>query len=204
MDSPEHPHTHPKHTGRRWVDMIVAFSALGVSVLSIFVAVHHGETMEKLVEAQSWPYVNLDNSNVRNGRTEIALTIRNAGSGPAQIESLALTFAGRSVRNWPELMRACCTASTASDKQLLTATDGAVVTGIPANQVLLPGDVSTVIALPRTVNNETLWRRFNDQRFKVRAETCYCSVFDECYVARSGEGRPKHVKVCPTNVQQWQ
>lgn len=54
METPE-VHVHPHHTGHRWVDYVIAGTALLVSVISLWVAVGHGRTMEKLVAANSWP-----------------------------------------------------------------------------------------------------------------------------------------------------
>ncbi len=59
METPE-VHVHPHHTGHRWADYVIAGTALLVSVISLWVAVGHGRTMEKLVAVNSWPYVNGD------------------------------------------------------------------------------------------------------------------------------------------------
>ncbi len=50
-------HAHAHKTGHRWVDMAIAISAITISVISLFVAIEHGKTEEKLVAANSWPFV---------------------------------------------------------------------------------------------------------------------------------------------------
>jgi hypothetical protein len=49
--------TEIRKTGHRMADMTVAFSALFVSLCSLGIAVHHGHTMQKLVEANSRPLI---------------------------------------------------------------------------------------------------------------------------------------------------
>jgi hypothetical protein len=52
IDAPEPPHQHhPAHSGHRWLDISLGLSAMFVSVISLVVAVEHGRTMERMVEA---------------------------------------------------------------------------------------------------------------------------------------------------------
>lgn len=205
MDTPETPHAHPKHTGSRWLDTLLALTALVISGISIAVAVHHGHTMEKLVEAQSWPFVELENSNVAEGRQAVTLALRNAGSGPARIETFSVRYQGRPVTTWPDLIRACCSTPAAADPEaLLRETDGQITTGVPVGRVLLPGDRQLVLGMPRSAANESVWRRLNDERFRLQTRACYCSVFDECYVTDFDRTRkPEHVESCPKDADAW-
>lgn len=205
MDTPEAPHAHSHvSTGKRWLDLLVGFAALGISALSIIVAVQHGRTMEKLVEAQSWPHVQIDNSNFLNQKREVAITLRSAGAGPARIEQVTATYAGRPVRSWVDLLRACCSAdSAASVTALLAETDGAVVTSQPDGMVLLPGDRQSLLVVPLTARNAALWRRLDAERFRLRLRVCYCSVFDECFVAEMGQSRTRHVATCTPDPDGW-
>jgi uncharacterized membrane protein YhfC len=47
-------------TGHAWVDLIIAFSAITISVISLFVAITHGRTEEKMVAANSWPFLTFE------------------------------------------------------------------------------------------------------------------------------------------------
>lgn len=203
MDFPE---LHPPHAhgGRRWLDLLVGLSALLTSMVSIVIAVRHGETMEKLVEAQSWPNVGLDSSDFVDGRAIVKLTLRSNGSGPARIKSLALFHAGRPVANWPELFRACCTSSAKIAMPALMQEVGpALLSGTPIGSVMLPGDERLILSLERTAGNAVLWRRFNDERSKLSFKLCYCSVFDECYLGSSNQQEPIHIEACPVAAKPW-
>ena len=122
MDTPEAPHQHHSaHTGRRWLDMTLAFSAMFVSVISLVVAVEHGRTMERMadanarmVEANSWPFVEFDSHDVdEQGKDLIRLVLTNVGVGPARIESFELSFDGKPMASLWELLQACCGATPA-------------------------------------------------------------------------------------------
>jgi hypothetical protein len=71
MDSPEAPHHHASHTGHRWLDITLGLSAMFVSVVTLFVAIEHGRTMERMaeanrqmVEANSWQFIDFTTLNV--------------------------------------------------------------------------------------------------------------------------------------------
>jgi hypothetical protein len=54
LEGPEvEPHHH--HTGHSRLDMIFGALAVVLSGVSVFIAIHHGQTMERLVAANSWP-----------------------------------------------------------------------------------------------------------------------------------------------------
>lgn len=204
MDVPE-VHAPHAHGGRHWLDMVVALAALVTSVVSITVAVRHGETMEKLVEAQSWPHVELDSSNLLDGKLNVALSLRSSGSGPAKVKTLSLRYADQPVHSWPELIRACCASDPkADDATLLRETDGRVVTGTPAGAVLLPGDKAMILSLPRSDANAALWKKLDQRRATLRFDLCYCSVFNECYVSDLRRSDPRHVESCPIPKDQWE
>ena len=86
----EQPHVHHKRIGHDWFDLAIPVAALFVSFVSIFIAWHHGQVMkelvhqnEKLVEANSLPYVQIYGSNRRSGYA--SFTAVNEGIGPAKI-----------------------------------------------------------------------------------------------------------------------
>ena len=58
-------HAHAHKTGHSWVDLAIALSAIAISVISLFVAIGHGRTEEKLVVASSWPFLTFDTT--KNG-----------------------------------------------------------------------------------------------------------------------------------------
>ena len=57
------PHAHKRHGLPQWLELSIAGAALVTSISSIAIAVHHGQIMERLVQANSVPFVigGLDN-----------------------------------------------------------------------------------------------------------------------------------------------
>src|ERR1700729_270779 len=98
MESPEVEHSHHRHTGRPWLDLLLGVSAVSISFISLFLAIANGRAMERLVQANSWPFVFVGASNVElDGTPHVRLLIGNKGVGPARIETLDVLYQGTSV-----------------------------------------------------------------------------------------------------------
>src|SRR4051794_2539487 len=87
LDVESHVEPHLHKTGHQWVDWIVAFSALFISVVSLGVAILHGRTMEKMAEANarlvaanSWPFLSYGAGTMTiDGVTRIRMQVFNSG-----------------------------------------------------------------------------------------------------------------------------
>src|SRR5438094_9389422 len=64
LEHESHPHHHPHGTGYRWLDITLGVSATIVSLVSLGLALHSGHAMEKLVAANSYPYLEQWRSNM--------------------------------------------------------------------------------------------------------------------------------------------
>ncbi len=197
MDLPE-SHAHPHHTGHRWVDYIIAGSALLVSVISLWLAIGHGHTMEKLVAANSWP--NIENVNAIEPRAAgmaFSLGFRNSGVGPAFVETIEVWQGGRPVASVRDVLRSVVDAAGYRGKPLILAGSNIVGSVVPSRDtvrvldVTLPGLAKSSAATLLPINAG------------LRVRVCFCSVFEECYVADSAAARqrPRRVDACPVPAQ---
>lgn len=185
-----HPHAHP--TGHRWFDLAVAISAIAISLISLFVAIEHGQVERQLVAANSWPYLRGEFSNQSSaGSARINLTITNAGVGPAKLETLELFLHGQPVANSQSLLAGCCGVDPAHPGAIHWTTG-------PQSGVLRPGETIELLALPETPENQAVWERLNQNLGAISFRGCYCSVFDECWIGDLQGFDPKPVKACPT------
>ena len=50
-------HPEPRKSGHRLLDFAIALSAIVISLISLTVAIHHGRVQERLVAANSWPFL---------------------------------------------------------------------------------------------------------------------------------------------------
>lgn len=181
----EKPHLQHHSTGNRRLDMILPITALFVSLVSILIAWHHSEIMsdlvhqnEKLVQAESLPYVQLSMSARQGGG--IAFNAVNEGVGPAKIETAEIKVDGKPVENVRQLADACC--GTGKEKDF----DASSLEG----RMIRPGDTVPYIQI------DSLTAR-GLQSHRIAATLCYCSVFDECWTAVTNDPTPNTVKSCP-------
>jgi archaellum component FlaF (FlaF/FlaG flagellin family) len=194
----EPPHHHHHKTGHNWLDKVLPVSAILISVISILIAFHHGKVMQELVQqnarlvaANSLPHLSLrvtqgvDNS----GLSHFDFTARNEGVGPAEIRTLEMLYDGEPVRDSRELLRKCCGTESREYRwdQL-------------QNRMLLPRDRLAMLSIDSRPAMKSavpaLYSAITQDRIEVRA--CYCSVFDECWLASSVvRARPQRVQSCP-------
>lgn len=194
---PEGVEPEPHKTGNRWVDLVLAGSAILISVVSLLIAVAHGRTQEKMVAAASWPVLFLDSGNRDdNGADVIALAVRNNGAGPALLKSVSIAYGGKRYDNAYDLLIACCGwkyITTQSDQEIYK-----VATNRLSRSVIPAGGSRAVLFVPLSTANASIWKRLDQARFKFSFDACYCSVLGECWRSDLQGGEPTHVKSCPT------
>jgi len=195
LEGPEvEPHHH--HTGHSKVDLILGCTAVFLSCVSVFIAIRHGDTMERLVAANTWPNLDYSTSNEDPEKSVEAITldVRNTGVGPARIETFEVFYKGRPMPNAPALARACCItpADIAAHAKISFATS------LVMNEVLPARENISFIRMPKTTVAADIWDVLNKERFNISVRACYCSVFDECWISNLQTMRPTVVKACPT------
>jgi hypothetical protein len=187
-------HHHPHKTGHRWVDFAVPLSAVVVSVISLAVAVHHGNTMKemaqanaRLVQANSWPLLQFATGNASDaGQPEITLNIENAGVGPAKLISLEIFHDGQRIRTPHDVMKLMDPSGATRPQFHLS---------VNPPMVLRAGETTLILGMNRE-GQEAVWDKLNTLRFELSFRACYCSVFDECWVSDLTTVSPKPVGHC--------
>ena len=192
MEGPE-IHTPHRHAGGlpRWLELLIALTALVTSVSSIVIALHHGHTMEKLVEANSIPYLEAASSNATtDGVERLSLDLYNRGVGPAHQESLKLKVGGQYVRSVDELIAKAVGPQDAAAAQAGLRT----YRNSPHERFIAANSTQFVFQIPKTAANAAYWDKVNATLDDWTIEHCYCSVFHECWQVK-GEDR-QSVKQC--------
>lgn len=195
IEAPEPVHTpHSDDHPRRWFDVAMAVAVLLVSAGSLYVALHTGQTMEALVEAnerlvrsQSTPVLQYSHGNVgASGEAALTFDVTNVGTGPARIVSFRLTHEGRTYSNVGKWL-------VASGKGQMTFTSA------PINRIVLAPNASVTMAnwrRPEDASGLARWQMINRERFKAKVEACYCSVFDQCWKSNLEADIPREVPSC--------
>jgi hypothetical protein len=193
MEGPEVHAPHAPHTGHRWWDFAIGGTAVLVSLISLYVAVHHGEIMEKLVAANSWPNVELSvnvaaGALIDSSRFEISLT--NNGVGPARIETLELWHGQLPIKNVDAIRRLVMAKSDGQNLNFQVQSATVVGAVIGASQTVKP------VVIESTMSD--VWPMV-ETAGGLKSRVCFCSVFDECRVAdtRAPSPRPVVVASCP-------
>ena len=189
-------HAHAHKTGHGWIDMVIAVSAITISVISLFVAVAHGRTEEKLVAANSWPFLvfkSSQNGLVAGSRT-VVLGLQNSGVGPARVQSVEIMLDGRPVHTFDELMSRCCGLSPKPPLEQLALglqTRNDVVGVLPAREGV------SFLAWREGGRDPDVWNRLNAARHRLTFKACYCSVLDECWTSDlTPTAKPRPVAQC--------
>jgi hypothetical protein len=182
LDVETHAEAHAHKTGHKWVDMMVAFSALFISVVSLGVAMLHGRTMEKMAEANarlvaanSWPFLTYGAGVVStNGVPKIHMQVVNTGVGPAKIESAELVWKGIAYDRDENFLKACCGFDPASK----TPFDSDLV----PYEVLRAGEQIKFLEFTES-NSPSVFAALQRAALSrdLQLHICYCSIFDECW-----------------------
>jgi len=200
VENPDVQHPHARHGGGlpRWLELAIAITALTTSVSSIIIAVHHGQTMEKLVQANSLPYMQAGFSDAPlDGRQILSLDLLNRGVGPAHEKSLHVKVDGKYVRSVDELITASLTPQQAAEVH--KAREDLILRFVQNNvkHRFVPGnELQMVFRVERTPENARLWDLVDDAQKRWSVSFCYCSVFDECWFVASKFAEPAPVKEC--------
>ncbi len=182
FDVETHGGHHGHKTGHRWVDMVVAFSALFISLVLLGVAILHGRTMEnmaaanaRLVSANSWPFLYYGaGTTTSNAAAKLTLHVVNTGVGPAKIEAAELIWKGVAYRSDQDFLKACCgldpAAGASFDSDLVPNLVLPAGGRIEFLGFAEPGNPAVFAALQRAMLSRDL-----------QLVVCYCSIFDECW-----------------------
>jgi len=201
LENPEVHQPHAQH-GRgglpKWLELTIAGTALVTSVCSIVIAIHHGHTMEKLVEANSIPYlVGGISTATPEGERVLSLDFLNRGIGPAHERSLRVKVDGQYVRSMNELITQSLPPDQAAE--VLQARKDNIL-GVLKNNVrtrfVATNEPQLVFRIARTPENVRVWDMLEATNGRWDIEYCYCSVFNECWEVKGASGEPAPVDEC--------
>lgn len=186
----------------RWLPLAFAGHLLvGVPTLLISLVVAYGtfvqaRATQKLQEAAAWPFIAYDTSNFSDdGENRINLILTNNGVGPALLGPLEIRYRGRPMRTPQELLGACCGYRPNTGVQISSSA--------PSHVALRPGEQVTIMELRDIPENRAMLARLETERWRFDVRSCYCSIFDQCWVVRGIQAKPRSVDQCPTDWAQY-
>ena len=201
MENPEIHHPHGRHGSGglpQWLELTIAGTALVTSICSIAIAIHHGHTMEKLVQANSIPYLMGGFSTATTeGESVLSLDFLNRGVGPAHERSLRVTVDGQYARSFDELVAKSLPAEQAAEVD--KARKDKVMMLLQNNvrtRFVGGGEPQLVFRIAKTPENARLWEILAQAQERWDIEYCYCSVFDDCWKVDGKWSEPKPIHEC--------
>jgi hypothetical protein len=194
METPEVEHSHHHRTGRPWLDLLLGVSAVSISFISLFLAIANGRAMERLVQSNSWPFIEIGTSDVESdGAPHIRMFIVNKGVGPARIETLEVTYNGTPMSRPRALLNAMLGRTTVPPHPRM------IVASVAHNVLAAKENISFFDVKPEDLSAED-YAAIDRGLQKVNFLACYCSVFDECWSVNSPKTQqPSKVKQCPAS-----
>lgn len=160
--------------------------AVLIAVLAVVVSFYQARIAENQAHASVWPYLSIG-YNMYDGSDGpgFTWTVDNNGLGPAVLQSVVVKVDGAPRKTWRDVITAL-----------------GIQPDIMRTTSSLHGRV-----LPPNINRETTVqaihiptladaRLFNKARDRVTMDICYCSVYDECWIARFEDARVERVSHC--------
>jgi hypothetical protein len=181
----------------RWLDISLGVAAGIVSLVSLWLGIHSAHSMEKLVAANSYPYLTVEQSQTTaeadpgtdhfRGRVEYVL--RNDGVGPAHLEWVTLSYKGRAMPDLATLFASCCAQAPLHGEGLIVrgSTEGLIRAGSGMN----------LFTWTEPHADNPLFRQLHAAMKDIAIGACYCSVFNECYLLGEDADKPAPVESCP-------
>ena len=167
--------------GRDW-DAYAAVIASFVGLLALAVSGYTAHLQRQQLRAEVWPRLSLGNSNL-----DPKLLLSNDGLGPARITAVRVTVDGKPMRLWQDVVEAF-----GYDRKIA----GVIFSSI-GSRVVPPDRMLLEFAVPRPDEpSRAFFKELLEGEREFRIAVCYCSVLDECTVARYG-GTPRHEQTLP-------
>jgi hypothetical protein len=166
---------------------LLSVAGVFIAVVALYAALLESSAVRQQTAATVWPFVQLSIEDSDSGDSaDFTLSFTNAGVGPAKMRSMRLIIDGEPIRDWAN-------AVSLLDGQLTDNVNRNFIT----NRVLSPDQKVDAIH----TNDPQLARKF--QSVMADPENyitfCYCSIFDECWVADSRKDLhdPEPAEECP-------
>ncbi len=191
---PQDAHSAPMLSRAERIFVRLTFWQTVLSVAGVFIAIvalYAGLTESAAVRQQTaatvWPFVQMSTADYDSGESAgFTMSFTNVGVGPARMHAVRLIINGEPVRDWAHAVT-----------QVGGKLTDQVGRNFVSNRVLSPDEKVDMIS----TTDPDLARQFQAAIAKPENSItyCYCSIFDECWLADSQRDiqNPELVEGCP-------
>jgi hypothetical protein len=163
-----------------------SLAALTISALALATGAYQTHLLQTQARASVWPYVVLAIGYTDSGETPgFELHVQNNGVGPAVLRSVKVSFDGKPIAHWSEIF----------DPLMGHGSVDATLSGL--KDVVIPPSANRdtdVIAI--RVRQADAAKAIYDARSRLAMEICYCSIYDDCWIAHWLVPRPEPTASC--------
>lgn len=181
---PEEPHWSPKE--------LIAIAATVIALCALGVSVYEGYSGRLHRRLSVRPYVSFA---FYYNKAGAHFSLDNYGLGPAQVQWFRATVDDKPQGSWREVLREL-------------GLDGVPYTqSIPAKGVMMPPQpieksVEILSVKPYDASNTLI-----ENHHRIALEVCYCSLYDECWIASTQGSGPVKIRSCdpaPQETFRWE
>jgi hypothetical protein len=152
---------------------VTSLLALAVSIFALAIGAWQTRLMQSQARASVWPHLSIGYTyNSRVDENGFIWNVDNNGVGPARIENVTVTLDRKPMKNWHEVL-----AALGFREEIRTSTTSFSGDVIPPSL-----NRETAIAAIR-VNQAEAAAAFKAAVDRFTIDVCYCSVYDDCWVA---------------------
>lgn len=151
-------------------EMIVAFSALVIGIVTAFTSIYSAYVDRQYARAAVWPRLEIFRSYTED---TFSYGVNNSGTGPALIKYAKVRDGDRYIKSWSDVE--AFREFTQSHIGLRTLSPQSNIT-------------------PLIYKGENAME-FNKADANIKLELCYCSIYDECWLIDK-TNQPKEVDAC--------
>ncbi|MES2306499.1 MAG: hypothetical protein V4558_13405 [Gemmatimonadota bacterium] len=176
MTLPEPPRPHRK----RWLATLAEMSAIVIAVASLGITLYEAKATREHDRMSVWPRLAQESSDSA-GRYD--RTITNVGLGPALVKAYEARWDDTVQQSWAPVV-----------KGLLSGQEpkGYFFSAVGPGTVLLPGHTVHVL----TIVAGSLSGNAMAQDHRLTSRICYCSLYGECWLTRTGVAEPAPISEC--------
>jgi len=154
-------------------EMIVAFSALFISLVTAFIGIYSAFIDRAYARASVWPRLEIFRS---YSDSNFSYGVANRGTGPALIQYAKVQYNLNYIEYWSDIAK------------LPNYTQSHL-----GNRILPPQNTIKPISYKGEES-----KAFLDMDKTLQIEVCYCSIYDECWVTNKSNN-PQAIKNCTTD-----
>lgn len=159
-----------------------AVVATFVGVLALLVSAYTAYTQRQQVRAEVWPYIEI----FSNTEPAMSISVANKGVGPALIKDVVITFDGRAVSSWNELLDGAL--GPGKHHRAYSTVDGRVLGAGERIDALQLRDEHDAPAPLGPAGSESA--RFREALSRIGVRVCYCSTLGDCWTLDAPAGSP--------------